>query len=145
MATRPLVDCLEKEPGTARLISQAERLLRLQRIFRRTLPGNFADLGRVANYKLGLVVIHAINGAAAARIRQVAPRIADGFRKEGMEVTEIRVKVQPSETASARRAQKNPLDIGEKGKQALTNFSQKLPHDDPLRQALEHLLARAKP
>src|SRR5450759_612084 len=95
MASRNIADFLNADSKLARLSAHAGRLLKLQRIFERAAPAALAQHGRVANMKLGKVVIHAANSAIAAKIRQLTPRLTESFRQSGVDVNEIQVKVQP--------------------------------------------------
>lgn len=144
MRTRSLTDCLNADSGMSRLSGQANRLLKLQRIFDATVPEALAPYARVANIKPGRVVIHAENGAVAAKLRQLAPRLAEVFRKEGVDLSEIQVKVQPSAAKSVTGPAGAGASIGEAAKQGLTSLAQKLPEGSPLKAALGRFVERAK-
>jgi hypothetical protein len=133
---------LESEAHVARLTAHAGRLLQLQRQLELALPRQLAKVARVANYRLGKVVIHAANGAVAAKVRQIVPGLIDKYRQNGAEVNEIDVKVQPISPTPVRKQEQSPVLIGERAKQGLTNLAQKLPSDAPLRLALERLAAK---
>jgi hypothetical protein len=144
MAIRSVADCLDADNDLARLSAHAERLLKLQRIFERAAPAALAKHGRVANMKLGKVVIHAANSAVAAKIRQLTPRLTEVFRQTGVDVNEIQVKVQPDAAHANAIVPANPAIIGKSAKQALTSLAEKLPHGSPLKAALERFSQRAK-
>lgn len=144
MATRSLADFLNAETGMARLAAQAERLLKLQRIYEQAIPAALMRHGRVANMKPGKIVIHAENGAVAAKIRQLAPSIAEVFRKAGVDLNEIQVKVQPTTPVGGRTKDETRPGIGNKAKQGLTSLSDKLPQDSPLKGALERFIRSAR-
>src|SRR5574340_421917 len=57
--TRSLDAYLHTADPLARLRAQAERLIRLQRVFTDIAPASLRDACRVANYKSGKGVIHA--------------------------------------------------------------------------------------
>lgn len=142
MHARSLHAYLKSANELARLSSHAERLLMLQRVFERIAPQPLARGGQVANYKLGMLVIHAANGAVAAKLRQLEPTLRDEFCKRCLEVTEIRVKVQawtslPS-PAPAKHAALSPAAI-----QSLERLSGQL-QESPLKQALEGMLKRQR-
>ena len=130
---------LETEAHVARLTAHAGRLLQLQRQLELALPRQLAKVVRVANYRLGKVIVHAANGAVAAKVRQIVPGLVETYRQNGTEVNEIDVKVQPIQPANARPAEEAQKLLGAKAKQGLTSFAQKLPADTPLRLALERL------
>jgi hypothetical protein len=133
---------LESEANVARLTAHAGRLLDLQRQLEVALPKQLAKVARVANYRLGKVVIHAANGAVAVKVRQIVPGLVESYRQNGAEVNEIDVKVQPIQTIKPVRVDTKPTVLGEKTKQGLTNFARSLPDDAPLRRALERLVAK---
>lgn len=116
--------------------------MQLQRQLELALPRQLTKMVRVANYRLGKVVIHAINGAVAAKVRQLVPGLVEKYRQNGAEVNEIEIKVQPTNPAQAPVSVKHTAVIGDKAKQGLTDLAQKLPTDTPLRLALERLAAK---
>jgi hypothetical protein len=144
MASRNIADYLNTDSKLARISAHAGRLLKLQRIFERAAPAALAQHGRVANMKLGKVVIHAANSAIAAKIRQLTPRLTESFRQSGVDVNEILVKVQPGAAVSPVKKPDSPADIGIAAKQGLTSLAQKLPSDSPLKAALERFAERAR-
>lgn len=127
----------------AQFSAHAQKLLKLQCIFERAIPPALARYGRVANLRLGKVVIHAGSGAVAAKIRQLGPRLADVFREAGVQVNEIQIKVQPDPTA--RTDQRHPVAaaLGERTRAGLGGLQARLPADSPLRSALQRFLERA--
>ncbi len=133
---------LESEAHVARLTAHAGRLLQLQRQLELALPRQLTKLVRVANYRLGKVVILAANGAVAAKVRQIVPGLVEKYRQNGAEVNEIEIKVQPANPDVVKKTDKTPAVIGEKAKQGLTNLAQNLPEDAPVRLALERLAAK---
>ena len=133
---------LESEAHVARLTAHAGRLLQLQQQLELALPRQLTRLVRVANYRLGKVVIHAANGAVAAKVRQIVPGLVEKYRQNGAEVNEIEIKVQPTNPTQAKVAVEPQMPIGERAKQGLTDLAQKLPADTPLRLALERLAAK---
>ena len=133
---------LESEAHVARLTAHAGRLLQLQQQLELALPRQLTRLVRVANYRLGKVVIHAANGAVAAKVRQIVPGLVEKYRQNGAEVNEIEIKVQPINPGLAKVAPVSPAVIGERAKQGLTDLARKLPEDAPLRLALERLAAK---
>lgn len=133
---------LESEAHVARLTAHAGRLLQLQRQLELALPRQLTKLVRVANYRLGKLVIHAANGAVAAKVRQIVPGLVEKYRQNGAEINEIEIKVQPVNPAQLKVSAREPVFIGDKAKQGLTDLAEKLPVDAPLRLALERLAAK---
>jgi len=142
--SRTLDDCLNADEAMARLAAHAGRLLSLQRLVDAAVPDNLARACRVANYKLGVLIIHADNGAVATKLRQLAPRLGDELRSSGVELSEIRVKVQPRDSAPPPSAGISISAISDQAKQGLTTLSAELPEGSPLRDALERLVRRAR-
>lgn len=143
-SARLLTDCLDADPSMARLTTHARRLLNLQRSLDAAAPAALARSCRVANFKLGVVFIHADNGAVAAKLRQITARLGDEFRKRGAEVTEIRVKVQPATGNNPTRLSVSSYTVSVAAKRGLTSLADRLPEESPLRQALKRLVGRSR-
>ncbi|HEY3432078.1 MAG TPA: DciA family protein [Rhodocyclaceae bacterium] len=143
MAANSLGKFIKTDSGLARYTAQVGRLLQLQRAYEKAVPAALLRSGRVANLKQGVVVIYASSGAAAVKIRQVAPRLTDVFRQIGPEINEVQVKVQPTEP----HRMPPPIAGGslkDVAKQGLEKLSSQLPSDSPLRKALEHFTRHVK-
>lgn len=125
----------------ARLSGHARRLLGLQRAFESATP--LARQSRVANYKLGRIVIYAANGAVAAKLRQLEPRLAALFRSEATEVTGIEIRVQPGSANRSTPPKRLQARIGDQQKQALTSLGDGLPEGSPLKAALARLVKQS--
>jgi hypothetical protein len=138
---RSLEDCLKGDAGFARLSTQAVRLLNLQRLLDSATP--LARNARVANLRVGKVVIHATNSAVAAKLRQLAPSLVGVFRHEVPEVTGIDVRVQPRADNHQPASIPARKIIGEAQKRGLTSLADGLPEDSPLRSALGRLIDRS--
>ncbi len=138
-----LKDHLATSAPFARLAGQAERLRQLQTLLDAALPVHLAPGARIANLKGGKVVIHADSGAVAVKLRQLAPRLADGFIQQGQEVSGIEVRVQPGRRPLSRAQKKQPKILGIPSKRSLTSLVEGLDPESPVRQALERLLKNA--
>jgi hypothetical protein len=139
---RSLEDYLAADAGLARLSAHARRLLRFQRAFEAATP--LARQSRVANLRLGKIIIHAANGAVATKLRQLEPRLVAVFKNEGAEVTGIDIRLQPgAETRVASRPAPR-TNIGQKQKQALTSLANGLPEGSSLGAALRRLVSRSR-
>lgn len=124
----------------ARLSEQANRLQRLQTLLDAALPAYLLPGTHIANLKRGKVVIHADSGAVAVKLRQLAPRLAEGFIQQGQEVTGIEVRVQARRRPTTGTQHKQTRIIGLRPKQALTSLASGLENDSPVKQALLKLL-----
>jgi hypothetical protein len=139
--TSTLEHYLDNDSGAGRLMAHARLLLDLARRFDAAAPAGLRDVAHIANFKSGKVVIHADNGAAAAKIRQLNQRLCDELSKGGPECNRIEVKVQPRRTPfQSMPSTAKPLSAGACA--ALNSAAAGLP-DGPLRKALVVLLARA--
>lgn len=144
MATRPLDAYLDSADGLARLSAHAERLVKLQRIFLEIAPDFLATSSRVANYRLGKIVIHADNGAVAAKLKQLLPSLADKFFEKGAEITEIQVKVQPLIHVAPQRGMRAAPPVGQRAKAHLNRLAGELPEGSDLKEAVERLVKRSR-
>lgn len=142
MRARTLGDYLNSDEAMARLSAHAGHLQTLQRSFEKAVPAMLARSCRVANFKQGVVIIHAENGAVAAKLRQIAPSLSEDFRLRGEQVTEIRIKVQPLDVALQQRQVPRSSSLGEAGRASIGRLSASLP-EGALRTALEGLVARS--
>lgn len=142
MRARTLDDYLNSDEAMARLAAHAGHLQKLQQLFEKAVPAMLARSCRVANFKLGVVIIHAENGAAAAKLRQIAPSLSEDFRSRGEQVTEIRIKVQPLDIAAQQKPAPRAAILGDAGRASIGRLSAALP-EGPLRAALDALIARS--
>ncbi|MFZ1244985.1 MAG: DciA family protein [Azonexus sp.] len=132
---------LDKDAAAGRVMAHARLLLKLSRRFEAVAPAGLRHSAHVANYKLGTVIIHADNGAVAAKIRQLSQRLSDELSKGGTECNGIEVKVQPRQIPSqSTSSTQKPLSGKAIG--VLRSATDSLPQG-PLRDALDKLLKRA--
>ena len=144
MTSRSLQEHLASGDSMARLAAHAQRLLQFQRLLEAALPAALRPYARVANFRLGKLLIHAENGAVAAKIRQFGPSLANDLSNKEVKVTQIEVRVQARNPSTPRIPHKPPAPIGSKQKQGLTALARDLPAESPLKGALERLLRRVK-
>lgn len=132
---------LGQADGAAAVLAHARLLMRAQGAYAGFAPRPLAQASCVANIKLGSVVIHADNGAVAAKLRQMAQTLAGEFLKRGFECNGVVIKVQA-------RPQPVPLPsstlkpLSSQAGQSLQELAAQLPADSPLKQGLERLLQR---
>ena len=98
-----LEDFLEAPDGASKVLAHARLLLRLTRLYQTIAPAHLAAASHLANYKSGIVVIHATSGAVATKLKQLAPTLADGFSRKGIECNGVQVKVQARESGTQSR------------------------------------------
>lgn len=95
---------LQRDGGSAQVLAHARLLLKLSRRFEAVAPAAFRHAARVVNYRSGVIVIHAENGAVAAKIRQMSRRLCDELSRGGAECNDIEVKVQPRQSPFQSRS-----------------------------------------
>jgi len=144
MTSRSLQEHLASGDSMARLAAHARRLLQFQHLLEAALPAALRPHARVANFRLGKLLIHAENGAVAAKIRQFGPSLANDLSNKETKVTQIEVRVQARNPSPPQPPHERPALPGYKQKQGLTALAQGLPGESPLKDALERLLRSVK-
>ncbi len=127
----------------ARLRDHAARLRRLQTVLERHVPPSLAAACSVANLKGDTLMLLAHGGAVAARLKQIAPTLAEQFAAAGLPVKSVQVKVRIIEQHDAPRPPPE-RKLSDAGRRSLADFSDSLPADSPLRESLERLIARSR-
>ena len=108
MYARPLTAFIDAEPTLKPLFKRLSELSYVQRIYVEAVPSALAQLGLVASIREGTLVIAAKNGAAAAKLKQLAPQIAEKVSQRLQQPVDIQVIVQveePADTNTARKKQ----------------------------------------
>jgi hypothetical protein len=131
---------LDSATGIAALLPQADRLIELRQIYMQIMPQQLLRSSSIVNYKQENVVIFAENNAIAAKIKLLSPRLVNDFSKRGLQVTGIRLEVQPRQTPQNLPSQKHAR-LSQAGAQSLEALAQRLP-DSKLKQALADLATR---
>lgn len=127
----------------ARLADHAARLRRLQTVFEQHIPPALRASCSVANFKDGKLVLLACGGAAAARLKQMAPTLVEQFVAAGVPVTAVQAKVRIVEDSEPRRPPP-ARSLSDAGRRSLAELSATLPPDSPLRESLERLMRRSR-
>lgn len=105
------------------LSDKVEQLAALQRHYEQFAPPSLVRTSHVMQFDQNILTLAADNGAVAAKLRQLAPRLAQMLQQSGHQVTGIQVKVQvalPSKPSAifsvtlTSTAQKQLLDSAEK-------------------------------
>ena len=136
-----LENFLETADGAGKVLAHARLLIKLAQIYQELAPMHLSQTSSLANYKSGIIVIHAISGAVAAKLRQMAPTLADGFSKRGIECNGVQVKVQAREFSTQSRTS-TPKPLTSRTSIELEGLRDSLPAS-PLRDALNSLLAHS--
>jgi hypothetical protein len=138
----PLQNFLNAPEGTAHVFAHGRMLLTLCSRFQTIVPSGLGASARVANFRSGIVVIHAENGAVAAKLRQMSRRLSDEFKKVGVECSDIEIKVQPTQTFEhSITSTEKPISAA--AATVLGETAQGMPGNSLLRAALENLLQRS--
>ena len=90
-----LSDFLNQDQAAGKVMAHARLLQKLSRRFAAVAPSSLQQASRIANFKAGILVVHADNGAVAAKLRQRGQRISREMSLNGIECSGIEVKVQP--------------------------------------------------
>ena len=132
---------LDAAEGAGKVLAHARLLMKLTALYQEIAPAHLGQASSLANYKSGTIVIHAASGAVAAKLRQLAPTLADGFSRRGVECNGVQIKVQaPKITAQSMASTKKPLTP--RTSHTLEGLRDSLP-SSPLRTALATLLTRS--
>ena len=136
-----LENYLQAAEGAGKVLAHARLLMKLTHLYQEIAPAHLGQASRLANYKSGIIVIHAVSGAVAAKLRQLAPTLADGFSKRGIECSGVQVKVQAYriDIQSSTSTQK---PLSRRSSREIEGLRDSLPAS-PLRAALDSLLAHA--
>ena len=138
---KSLEDFLEAPDGAGKVLAHARLLLRLTHLYQTIAPAHLAAASHLANYKSGIVVIHATSGAVATKLKQLAPTLDDGFSRKGVECNGVQVKVQARESGTQSRTS-TPKPLSPNASRSLSDLRDNLP-ESPLRAALQTLIERA--
>ncbi len=132
---------LAADPALAAWATRHRREAALTAIVRRHLPRALAERIRVADDGGDELNLIADAGAIAAVARQRSPDLLAGLRREGVEFTSIRVRVQ---VANAPRKVEKPVPkhIDRGVLRPLATLAQELPAG-PLKMSLARFLRRA--
>ena len=92
--TKPLARVLSDDAQISAWYDRMSQEMRLTAAVRRLLPRALADRVRVAEATPEALTLAVAAGAVAAVVRQRSPDILAGLRREGLDFTELRVRVQ---------------------------------------------------
>ena len=140
MTARRLSEILDAGHALGALAEASRRVRHLQRIYLETVPAALSHASRVGWARAGVVTVIASNGAVAAKLRQLTPRILEGFRRHGEQCNSMRIEVQvepgPAAGVAGRKKSLSPAAL-----EAIEQAVQSLPESE-LRSALARLARR---
>jgi hypothetical protein len=137
MHSKNLSAYLDSTAGIATLLPQAERLIQLRHIYEKLVPKQLLESSSIVNYRQRRIVIFADNNAIAAKLKLLTPRLIDDFSKFGVEVTGIRLEVQPRQADAGVLPPKRAL-LSRAASAKLQALASRLP-DSQLKQAVADL------
>jgi hypothetical protein len=138
----PIARIFERDPQIASWSARLKREAALTTAIRRQLPRPLAERVRVAGAQEPVLELAVGAGAVAAVIRQRAPSMTLALQREGWNFTEIRLRVQVTNTVPDReKIVSRQLDA--KAAATLCDLEAALP-DGPLRISLARWTRRTR-
>jgi len=138
---RPLSRILAVDAQIGAWHERMQRESRLTTAVRRYLPRALAERVRVAEAVTPTLTLAVPAGAVAAVVRQRLPDVLAGLRREGLDFTEIVVRVQVT-GYSAVLAKKPKNQAARPNTAALRGLAETLP-EGPLRDAVARLVRKS--
>ncbi|HSQ02737.1 MAG TPA: DciA family protein [Burkholderiales bacterium] len=120
------------------LVEKARRLMGLQTRYAACAPPSLAKASRVTAYRSGTLFLTADNAAAAAKLRQLAPRLLKLLNEQEPQVTAIRIRVQPVNPPEPKHSA-HPHGLPPRALQHFQALASNVA-DSPLKNALANLV-----
>ena len=137
MCARKVAEILGETPNLMAVAAMARRTAELQRVYIQDVPSELSTASHVYWARAGVLFVAAENGAIAAKLRQLAPRILARLRQQGFEFNAMRVEVQVELNQRALpKIEGKPLS--EKALISIRDAARGLP-ESPLKSALLRL------
>ena len=137
MPARKVAEILSDSPELTALAAVAKRTAELQRVYLQAVPADLFKSSRVCGARSGVLFVITQNGALAAKVRQLAPRILARFRQLGHEFNGMRIEVQVGlNWRTPAKFGVNPLS--EKALKSIRDTAFELP-ESPLKSVLVRL------
>ncbi|MEO8103365.1 MAG: DUF721 domain-containing protein [Betaproteobacteria bacterium] len=140
---KPINALMRDNEAIAPIHDRLQRISRLQHSFADALPPGLSASCRVAAVEGSTLIIATANGAVAAKLKQMLPRLLEKFRQnktQEQEVTVISVLVQPDyfqpEPAPRSGPPREPMPTA-----MLTELAESL-EDSPLKTTIEKIRQR---
>lgn len=137
---RRIGDLLDRDKQLSPVTRWHERLQRINAALQPLLPVELQRVVRVGSQEGQRLTLFARHAAAAARLRQLTPRLAAALRGAGIPVLEIQVKVDTGLIATRPMQQRQ---LSPKAQAALEALQTQLP-DGPLKAAVAALRNKAR-
>jgi hypothetical protein len=146
---KPIHALMGENPDIAPILTRAKLISRLQQTFTETVPAHLRATSRVAAMEGSTLIIATANGAVAAMLKQMLPRLLEKFQenqKQEQEVTLIRVIVQPEALAgeaTSGRPRKYVESVTPMPETSLIALTDQLT-DSPLKETLKRIQQKRK-
>jgi hypothetical protein len=125
------------------LVSKIRDLRALRGLVDGFLPPDLARLTRVANFRDGELVLHALNAAAAAKLRLLGEPLSAYLSERRWQVNSVALRVQPNGGPGAARTTQKTVQLSTLTVERLQGLYERL-QPSPAREALGRLLSRSK-
>jgi hypothetical protein len=131
---------LRQVPELRDINSQVLLLFSVQRALVEALPASLAEATSAASLTDGKLMLFANNGAVAAKLRQMTPRILVFLRTQKLQITGIQVQVQVKTTHNP--LPRKQISLSGSAAKSISELSARM-KPSALKQALDRLSAKA--
>jgi hypothetical protein len=132
---------LSAESDLQPLLAKARDIRALAGLVERFLPADLASQARVVNFREGEVVLLAVNSAAAAKLRLLAPSLNRFLSNQRWQVSAVSVRVQPNASQKSAVATQKSAQFSTHALDSLKALYEAM-RASPARDALRTLLER---
>ena len=140
--TAPKLDrILATEPALQPVLAKAHELRALAGLLDAFLPPELARQTRVVSYRDGELGLLAASPAVAAKLRLLAPSLANLFSKQRLQVKSVSTRVQPNSSRESVGASQKRADLSTPALDNLCRLYDSM-KTSPARDALGKLLQR---
>ncbi len=139
MPTKAIKAILDSAPELRPLAVQSRRLLHIQQLVRAMLPAGIASQISVGCYDSGNLTLTSASGPAAAKLRQLKPRLLQRLRRDERELNSIKIVVQVGTNPNPLPAKR--IFLGPTARKSLLTLSSRL-ESPSLRSAVLQLARR---
>jgi Dna[CI] antecedent, DciA len=142
MSAQSFATFIQAEPALQPLFQQLSELGYMQKIFQESIPASFAKLGQVGSFREGILNVVAKNGAAAAKLKQIAPSLEEKIAQILRQPVSVKVSVLLDNFGDAKSASRKVKPVMSKvALESLQKLAAELP-TSPLKDEVATLLKR---
>ena len=134
---------LNSSDSLRELAHEARRITQLHQVLRKLAPPELTQACCVKRLRAGTLFLLAENGATAAKLKLLVPRLLTSYQQQGEKVTSIRIEVQVTDGPPQPRAGRAPKPLSPESIANLERLAAGL-ETTPLKQALLNLAARQR-